>query len=82
MTFRDTDINLSAETRAMVEQVKKFGMEVMRPAGIALDKLADPEGVIAGGSVLWDVLKGFRELGLHTLDILLRDACRNNEATI
>ncbi len=69
MTSRDIDINLTAETRAMVEQVKKFSMEVMRPAGIELDKLPKPEEVIAGDSILWDVFKGFRELGLHTLEI-------------
>jgi alkylation response protein AidB-like acyl-CoA dehydrogenase len=69
MTFRDIDVNLNAETRAILEQVKKFGMQVMRPAGIELDKLHKPEEVIAPGSVLWDVFKGFRELGLHTLEI-------------
>jgi len=69
MAFRDIDINLAAETRAMVEHVKRFSMEVMRPAGIELDKLPKPEDVIARDSILWDVFKGFRELGLHTLEI-------------
>jgi alkylation response protein AidB-like acyl-CoA dehydrogenase len=69
MTYREIDMNLSAETEAMVKQVKKFSMEVMRPAGIKLDKLAHPQDVIAHDSVLWDVFKGFRELGLHLLQI-------------
>ncbi len=69
MTLRNIDINLSAETQAMLKEVTKFSMEVMRPAGITLDKLSNPEDVIAPGSVLWDVLKGFRELGLHTMQI-------------
>jgi len=39
----------------------------MRPAGIELDKLADPCDVIADGSVLWDVHERYRELGVHQL---------------
>jgi alkylation response protein AidB-like acyl-CoA dehydrogenase len=69
MSYAEIDLNLNNETKAMLEQVKKFGMEVMRPAGMALDKLPDPADVIAKGSPLWDVVKGFRELGLHTLQI-------------
>jgi alkylation response protein AidB-like acyl-CoA dehydrogenase len=69
MSYTEIDLNLSNETKAMLVQVKKYGMEVMRPAGIALDKLHDPADVIAKGSPLWDVVRGFRELGLHTLQI-------------
>ncbi|MGD0821930.1 MAG: acyl-CoA dehydrogenase family protein [Desulfomonilia bacterium] len=69
MTYREIDINVSRELKTMLNQVEKFSMEVMRPAGIALDKLPNPEDVIAKGSVLWDVMKGFRELGLHTMQI-------------
>ena len=38
-------------------------------AGIALDRLHDPSDVIAEGSVLWDVVKGYREQGFHRLMI-------------
>ena len=69
MTYRDIDMNVSNETQAMLNEVKKFSMEVMRPVGIRLDKFANPEDVIASGSALWDVFKGFRELGLHTMEI-------------
>ena len=69
MSYTEIDLNLSNETKAMLVQVKKYGMEVMRPAGIALDKLHDPADVIAKGSPLWDVVRGFRELGLHTMQI-------------
>ena len=41
----------------------------MRPAGIELDKMADPADVTAEGSVLMDVFKAYRELNLHTLSI-------------
>jgi len=51
----------------MQETARKFGMEVMRPAGIELDKLADPADVIADGSALWDMFKKHRELGFHKM---------------
>lgn len=69
MTYLNIDMNLSNETQAMCKEVEKFSMEVVRPAGIKLDKLTNPEDVIAKGSVLWDVVRGFRELGLHLLQI-------------
>ena len=37
----------------MPEEVKKFGMEVMRSAGIVPDAFSDPGDVIAKDSVLW-----------------------------
>lgn len=69
MTYRDIDINVSSETKAMLKEVEKFSMQVMRPAGIALDKMADPQDVIADTSALWDVFKGFRSMDLHLLQI-------------
>lgn len=65
MAIRDIDINLTDEHTALRDVIRKFGAEVMRPAGEALDKLADPGDVIADGSVLWDVFKQYRELGFH-----------------
>ena len=41
MTCRDIDLNISKETKSMLREVEKFSMEVMRPAGIELDRLAD-----------------------------------------
>ena len=66
MAYPEIDLNLTDEQKALRAMVKKFGAEVMRPAGIELDKLGDPADVIADGSILWDVFKQFRELGLHT----------------
>ncbi|OGP57018.1 MAG: hypothetical protein A2V67_00485 [Deltaproteobacteria bacterium RBG_13_61_14] len=65
MEYLELDTSLSDEAKAMSKTAEKFGMEVMRPAGIELDRLAEPEEVIADGSVLWDVIKQFRELGFH-----------------
>jgi alkylation response protein AidB-like acyl-CoA dehydrogenase len=69
MTFRDIDINISKETKSMLKEVEKFSMAVMRPAGIALDRMCDPGDVVKKESVLWDVYKGFREMDLHLLQI-------------
>jgi alkylation response protein AidB-like acyl-CoA dehydrogenase len=65
MAYPEIDLNLTDEQKALRDMVKKFGAEVMRPAGIELDKLGDPADVIADGSILWDVFRKFREVGLH-----------------
>jgi alkylation response protein AidB-like acyl-CoA dehydrogenase len=69
MPYRELDLNLSKETLAMQKEVRSFAHNVMRPAGIELDKLADPADVIAENSALWDVFKAQRELDLHMLNI-------------
>jgi len=69
MPLRDLDINLTEEQIALRDTVRKFGSDVMRPAGIELDNMADPADVIAEGSILWDVYKQHRELGLHKRSI-------------
>lgn len=48
---------------------REFGLEVMRPAGIALDKLHDPQSVIEKGSMLWQTIQKTREAGFHLIDI-------------
>ncbi len=69
MSYREIDVNLTEEQVAMRDAVRKFGAEVVRPAGIELDKLHDPADVIANRSVLWDVFRKARELGLHKIRI-------------
>lgn len=65
MGIRDLDMNLTDEQKGLRDMIRKFGAEVVRPAGIALDKFHDPADVIAKDSVFWDVYKQFRQLGLH-----------------
>jgi alkylation response protein AidB-like acyl-CoA dehydrogenase len=67
MASIDLEAQLSDEERAVRETVHKFAEEVMRPAGIALDALADPQDVIAEGSILWEVFDKHRELGLDEI---------------
>ena len=65
MAYADLDYHLTSEQSAMRDMVRKFGTEVIRPGGIELDAKGDPADVIAEDSVLWDMLKQYRELGLH-----------------
>ena len=67
MNFQELDLTLPKEAVDLAESAREFGKTVMRPAGIALDRLNDPSDVIAEDSVLWDIIKGYRELGFHKL---------------
>jgi alkylation response protein AidB-like acyl-CoA dehydrogenase len=67
MGLVDLEVGLSEEERAVRDSVHKFAEEVMRPAGRQLDGLPDPQDVIAPDSVLWDVFKQHRGLGLDSL---------------
>ncbi len=57
MSYREIDLNLTKEQIAMRDTARKFGAEVMRPAGAELDKLDDPADVVGDESVLWDYLQ-------------------------
>jgi alkylation response protein AidB-like acyl-CoA dehydrogenase len=63
MALADLDVDVTDTERAVRETAHRFAAEVLRPTGIALDKLA-PEQVIAKDSSLWDVFRRNRELGL------------------
>jgi alkylation response protein AidB-like acyl-CoA dehydrogenase len=65
MAYKELDATISNEALAMQKEAKRFAMEVLRPAGIALDELHDPGEVIAPGSILWDTFKKYREMDLH-----------------
>jgi len=65
MGYLDFDAGIGRKAKAVQDAAREFGMEVMRPAGIELDKLSDPADAIAKGSRLWDVFRQFREQGFH-----------------
>jgi alkylation response protein AidB-like acyl-CoA dehydrogenase len=67
MDYFEFDTNVSKKTRAMQQSAREFGMEIVRPAGIELDKVRDPADAIAQHSCLWDVFRKYRELGFHKL---------------
>jgi len=73
MAMVDLEVGLSEEEVAVRDLAHKFAVEVMRPAGIALDRLDDPQQVIAEGSVLYDVHSRYRALGLSALSESVQD---------
>ena len=64
----DLEIGLSDEERAVRGTANRFAAEVLRPIGAKLDRLADPESVIAPDSLLWQVHERYRTLGLDFLE--------------
>jgi len=64
-TYLDLNKDLTPQQIALKEQVHRFAEEVLRPASVKLDAVADPEEVIKPHSVLWDVLRTAYELGYH-----------------
>jgi alkylation response protein AidB-like acyl-CoA dehydrogenase len=64
----DLEVTLNPEQKAMIETAGKFALQVMRPAGIELDKL-DSKSIIEKNSVLWSVYRKYHELGFHKLII-------------
>jgi alkylation response protein AidB-like acyl-CoA dehydrogenase len=68
MVSLDIELGLSDEEKGIRDLSHKFAEEVVRPAGVELDRLHDPADVIASGSVLWNVFERYRELGLEDLE--------------
>ncbi len=68
MSLVDIEVGLTDQEREIVGTVHKFAAEVMRPLGVELDRLDDPNQVIASDSALWQMFEKYRELGLEELD--------------
>ncbi|MCP4750039.1 MAG: acyl-CoA/acyl-ACP dehydrogenase [Proteobacteria bacterium] len=65
MAYTEINMAIGKESLAMQKEVRDFAMKVVRPAGVELDQMHDPADVIAKDSVLWDVIKKYREMNLH-----------------
>jgi alkylation response protein AidB-like acyl-CoA dehydrogenase len=63
----DIEVGLSEEDIEIRDTVRKFSAEILRPAGVELDRLADPAEGIAPNSVLWKVIDQYKSLGLREL---------------
>ena len=63
--YLDLDKELTPAQISLKEETHRFAAEVLRPASLELDKIADPEEVIREGSLLWDVFKKAYEAGHH-----------------
>src|SRR4030042_5103225 len=64
-TYLDLNKDLTPEQIALKDQVHRFSEEVLRPASVKLDAVADPEEAIKPDSVLWDTFRKAYELGYH-----------------
>ena len=64
-TYLELNKELTPEQIALKKETHRFAEEVLRPASIELDRIADPEEVIKKGSVLWEVFRKAYELGHH-----------------
>jgi len=64
-TYLDLNPELTPTQQSLKEEMHRFAAEVLRPASIELDKLADAEDVIKKGSIFWDVFRKHYELGHH-----------------
>jgi alkylation response protein AidB-like acyl-CoA dehydrogenase len=67
MTSIEIETGLSDEERAIRDRVHGFAREVLRPAGVALDRLSNPADVIAPDSLLWDVFRQYQEVGIDKI---------------
>ena len=67
MDSSPADFELSPEGQVIFDTAHRFARDVMRPAGVELDRLADPADVIAPDSVLWEVHAKYRQLGVRDL---------------
>ncbi|OGO53022.1 MAG: acyl-CoA dehydrogenase [Chloroflexi bacterium RBG_16_68_14] len=64
--YLDLDRTLTPEQVTLRKEVHRFAEEVLRPASVELDRLADPEDVVKRDSIFWDVFRKFYEQGYHT----------------
>jgi alkylation response protein AidB-like acyl-CoA dehydrogenase len=64
-TYLELDVNFPPEIAELKDAVHRFAKNVLRPAAIALDGLADPQQVIAPDSILWKFYRSAYQLGYH-----------------
>jgi alkylation response protein AidB-like acyl-CoA dehydrogenase len=64
--YLELNKNLTEQEQQIKTEVHRFAQEVLRPASMELDKIPNPDDVIAEGSPLWDVFRQAYQLGYHT----------------
>jgi alkylation response protein AidB-like acyl-CoA dehydrogenase len=67
--YRELCLSVPKDHEALRAAAHKFAREVMRPASIELDRMADPRDTIAPGSPLRTVLKKAYQLGYHVASL-------------
>lgn len=69
MPFADLEVTLTDQELAVRETAHRFAQETLRPAGRRLDRLQEPDSVIARDSALWQVFDKYHELQLDALEL-------------
>ncbi len=64
-TYRELNTGVPKEYESIRAAAHRFAKEVMRPAAMELDRMADPNDVIAPGSLMRQVMKKAYGLGYH-----------------
>ncbi len=65
MSYVELDTKLTTEEEAIKRMAHEFATGVMRPASLELDRIADPEDVVAEGSVFWEVFREYYAREYH-----------------
>ena len=64
-TYLELDVDFPQEIAELKDAVHRFAKNVLRPAAIALDRLAEPQQVIEPDSILWKFYRSAYQLGYH-----------------
>jgi len=65
MSYVELDKQLSPEEEAIKRMAHEFASDVLRPASLELDRVVNPEEVVAEGSVFWDVFRDYYAREYH-----------------
>ena len=64
--YRDLNLTLTSEQQALKNTVHAFAEKVLRPTAAVLDRMPNPQDVIATGSPFWAAFKTGYSNGIHT----------------
>src|ERR1017187_5842700 len=64
-TYVELDVDFPPVLAELKSAVHRFAENVVRPTATALDRIADPQQVIAPDSILWKFYRSAYQLGYH-----------------
>jgi len=64
--YKELNLNLTSNQQALKDGVHRIAKEVLRPTAVTLDRMSDPQEVIAPGSPMWTALKAAYAQGFHS----------------
>jgi alkylation response protein AidB-like acyl-CoA dehydrogenase len=63
--YRELCAEFPAQCESIRDEAHRFAREIMRPAAMKIDRMADPHSVVSDDSPLWPALKAAYGLGYH-----------------